>query len=80
MKTKTKTEVIKMEKANNSIETEIAVIKKDIEVIRDNHLTHIEKDMNMIHRKVDKIDARLWWFAGIIIAATVGPLIAGMIT
>lgn len=57
---------------------EIALIKKDIATIKDNHLHHIEKDVSEIKKNVDRIDARLWWFAGIIIAATVGPLLAGM--
>lgn len=70
--------VIKMEQ--DEVKTEIALIKQDINTIKDNHLAHIEKDMNRIHTKVDKIDNRLWWIAGIIIAATVGPLIAGMFT
>jgi hypothetical protein len=70
--------VIRMEQ--DEVKTEIALIKKDINTIKDNHLAHIEKDMNRIHTKVDKIDSRLWMIAGIIIAATVGPLIAGMFT
>lgn len=57
---------------------EIALIKKDIATIKDNHLHHIEKDVSEIKNQVEKIDSRLWWFAGIIIAATVGPLLAGM--
>ena len=71
--------VIEM-KQDDNVHTEIALIKKDINTIKDNHLAHIEKDMNRIHTKVDKIDNRLWWLAGIIIAATVGPLIAGLFT
>lgn len=70
--------VIKMKQ--DEVKTEIALIKQDINTIKDNHLAHIEKDMNRIHQKVDKIDTRLWMIAGIIIAATVGPLIAGMFT
>ena len=57
---------------------EIELIKRDISTIKDNHLHHIEKDVSEIKRQVEKIDSRLWWFAGIIIAATVGPLLAGM--
>lgn len=64
----------------HTVDKEIALIKQDINTIKDNHLAHIEKDMNKIHSKVDKIDNRLWWLAGIIIAATVGPLIAGLFT
>ena len=58
-----------------STETEIALIKRDIEVIRDNHLHHLKEDVERVERKVDRIDTRLWMIAGIIIAATVGPLI-----
>lgn len=72
--------VIKMVEQDDNVHTEIALIKRDINTIKDNHLAHIEKDMNRIHQKVDKIDNRLWWFAGIIIVATVGPLIAGLFT
>lgn len=77
METKT-AKVIKMEQ--DEVKVEIALIKQDINTIKDNHLAHIEKDMNRIHNKVDKIDTRLWMIAGIIIAATVGPLIAGLFT
>ena len=69
-----------IEMKQDEVKTEIALIKQDINTIKDNHLAHIEKDMNRIHTKVDKIDNRLWWLAGIIIAATVGPLIAGLFT
>ena len=61
-----------------STETEIALIKRDIEVIRDNHLHHLKEDVERVERKVDRIDTRLWMIAGIIIAATVGPLIGNL--
>ena len=71
--------VIKMAE-QDSVDVEIAVIKTTLDRLEHNHIAHIEKDMNRIHEKVDKIDTRLWMIAGIIIAATVGPLIAGMFT
>ena len=70
--------VIRMEQ--DEVKTEIALIKQDINTIKDNHLAHIEKDIDQIHKKVDKIDNRLWALAAIIIAATVGPLLAGLFT
>lgn len=76
IKTKEKASVIGQPR---STDTEIALIKKDIETIKDNHLAHIEKDMNKMSTKIDRIDNRLWWLAGIIIVATVGPLIGNMI-
>ena len=72
--------VIKMVEQDDDVKVEIALIKQDINTIKDNHLAHIEKDINRIHTKVDKIDTRLWAIAAIIIMATVGPLIAGMLT
>ena len=66
-----------------TVDTEIALIKHDIKSIRDEtniHNKQTEKDFASIHKKIDKIDNRLWWLAGIIIAATVGPLIAGLFT
>lgn len=63
-----------------SIETEVEVIKKDIEVIKTNHLAHIEKDVNNINKKVDKLDARMWWVLGLLVAGTVGPMLANLFT
>lgn len=63
-----------------SIETEVEVIKKDIEVIKTNHLAHIEKDVNNINKKVDKLDARMWWVLGLLVAGTVGPMLAKLFT
>lgn len=62
---------------------DIELIKHDIKNIRKETNTHnrqTEKDFALIHKKIDKLDNRLWWIAGIIIAATMGPLIAGIIT
>jgi polyhydroxyalkanoate synthesis regulator phasin len=63
----------------NSTDTEIAIIKKDIETIRDNHLHHMKEDIEKIEKKVDKIDNRIWWVLGILVASTVGTLLANML-
>ncbi len=60
------------------VDTEIALIKKDIQVMKDNHLYHIEKDMEKIHTKVDKLDNRLWWVLGILIVSTIGTMLTNM--
>lgn len=59
--------------------TEIELIKKDIETIRDNHLVHLAEDIDRVEKKVDKIDARIWWVLGILVASTIGTLLANMI-
>ena len=65
-------------KKDNDIE--IALIQQELSVIKDNHLKHLKEDVEKIDKKVDKISDRLWWFAGIIIIATVGPLIGSLFT
>lgn len=60
-------------------DTEIALIKRDVENIRDNHLHHMKQDIDRIERKVDKIDNRIWWVLGILVASTAGTMIANML-
>ena len=51
---------------------DIAVIKNDISTIKNNHLKHIEADVN-------KIDKRLWMII-IIALGTLGTTLMGVIT
>ena len=64
----------------------IQIIQNDLDIIKNNHLKHIEDDMDSINKKVDKLDekidkkidkmdGRLWWIIGILIAATLIPMI-----
>jgi len=68
---------------------DIELIKESIITIKDNHLKHIEDDMKGINskvdkldtkldKKIDKMDSRLWWIMGILIAATIVPMIKDM--
>lgn len=43
--------------------------------IKDNHLEHMKQDIDKLDRKVDKMDARLWWILAILVGATLVPLI-----
>ena len=66
-----------------SIETEVALIKHDVNAIKEStreHNAKTDRDFELIHKKIDKIDNRLWWLGGVIIVATVGPLIGSLIT
>ena len=58
---------------------DIEVIKVDIKSIRTETNTHnrqTEKEFAMLHKKIDKIDTRIYAIAGLIIATTVGKMIA----
>lgn len=47
--------------------------------IRDNHLEHMKQDMDKLDKKVDKMDARLWWILAILVGATLIPVITNLI-
>jgi hypothetical protein len=50
------------------VETEVKIIRHDIETIKDNHLAHMKKD-------IDKIDMRLWAILIILVGSTLIPVI-----
>ena len=50
---------------------DIAEIKSDIRNIKDNHLYHIERDMEKQSKMIEKMDARLWWVLGILVVGVV---------
>ena len=60
-------------------DTEIALLKKDVAEIKDNHLSHMKDDIDRIERKVDKIDNRIWWVLGILVSTQVASMIANML-
>jgi len=51
----------------NQNTVDILLMKKDISEIKNNHLKHIEED-------IKKIDGRLWWIVGLILASLMGTL------
>tara|TARA_X000001382_G_C3170401_1_gene179269 strand:+ start:1403 stop:1615 length:213 start_codon:yes stop_codon:yes gene_type:complete len=48
----------------------IREIRTDLKIIKNNHLAHIEKDMDKQSQKIEKMDARLWWVLGLLVAST----------
>ena len=53
----------------------IREIRTDIKIIKENHLKHIEKDMEKQTKIIDKLDNRLWWVLGLLIASTVAGML-----
>lgn len=47
--------------------------------IRDNHLAHMQEDIDKLDSKIDRMDARLWWILAILVGATIVPLIAKLV-
>jgi hypothetical protein len=50
---------------------DIVDIKHSINTIRDNHLRHLEADMAKQSKAIEKIDNRIWWILGLLVASTV---------
>jgi len=76
IKTAKKTE--RIEKMTKDTDTEIALLKRDVETIRDNHLAHMAEDIDKLDKKIDKIDNRIWAILGLLIASVLAPMIANM--
>jgi len=54
-------------------------LAKEIEIIKTNHLAHMAEDIDKLDRKVDKMDARLWWILAILVGATLLPIITDLV-
>lgn len=50
---------------------DIAEIKTDLRIIKDNHLAHLEADMGKQSSKLDSMDRRLWWVLTLLVATSV---------
>jgi hypothetical protein len=46
-------------------------IKHSIDVIKDNHLHHLEADMCKQTKSIEKIENKVWWVLGLLVASTV---------
>ena len=55
---------------------DIGESKQSIETIKNNHLYHIEKDMERQTKQIEKIDNRIWWVLGILVVSTVIGMIS----
>jgi hypothetical protein len=50
---------------------DIVDIKHSIDVIKDNHLHHLEADMCKQTKSIEKIENKVWWVLGLLVASTV---------
>ncbi len=69
---------LKMDKME--VENSIELIKKDIDIIKNNHLHHLEKDVRAIDGKVDRMDQRIWLLLIFLIGSILLPIIKTIIS
>jgi hypothetical protein len=56
---------VELEKLNTEtrltqVEVDTKLIRSDITTIKNNHLKHIEKSMDSMDKKIEKLDTRIW--------------------
>jgi len=56
---------------------DIREINHSIEVIKNNHLAHLEKDMDKQSKLLEKLDMRLWYILGLLVMAMLASLFGG---
>ena len=54
-------------------------LAREIDIIKNNHLTHMAEDIDRVESKVDKIDNRIWAILIILCGATFMPLLIDFI-
>ena len=60
-----------IEEQTNKNKDDITDIKNSIDTIKNNHLHHIEKDMEKQSKAIEKIDQRIWAVLIILVVSTV---------
>ena len=66
----------------NKNKIDIEIIKNDVRNLKEStnyHNSKTDDEFKNLHRKIDRIDNRLWAIAGLVIATTVGTWIADML-
>ena len=62
----------------HELDKKVSVIENDIRTIKDNHLAHIEKDMDTVLAKLEQMDSRMFGLLTAslcILVAAVGALV-----
>ena len=69
---KTELEKAKTDVRITQLEIDTKIIRSDISIIKSNHLKHIEKSMDSMDKKIEKLDTRVWaiLFSIVILAAS----------
>jgi hypothetical protein len=57
----------------------IKELAREIQIIKENHLRHLAEDIDRVEKKVNGLDARLWWVLAILVGATVVPMLAKLV-
>ena len=51
----------------------------EVKTIKDNHLTHMQQDIDTIEKKIEKMDSRVWAILILLVGAVVLPAVVNFI-
>lgn len=54
-------------------------LASEVKVIKDNHLKHMQEDIDTIEKKIEKMDARVWAILLLLVGAVVLPAVVNFI-
>ena len=52
----------------------------EVKTIKDNHLVHMQQDIDNIEMKIEKMDSRVWAILILLVGAVVLPAVVNFIT
>lgn len=54
-------------------------LAQEIKVIKDNHLKHMQEDIDNVEKKLEKMDTRVWAILLLLVGAVVLPAFVGFV-
>lgn len=54
-------------------------LAKELELIKENHLKHMQEDIDKVEKKLEKMDARVWAILLLLVGAVVLPAFVSFI-
>jgi hypothetical protein len=54
-------------------------LAQDIKLIKENHLAHMQDDIDQIEKKIEKMDSRVWAILLLLVGAVVIPAVINFV-
>jgi hypothetical protein len=55
-------------------------LAKELDIIKNNHLTHMAEDIDKVEKKIEKMDARVWAILLLLVGAVVLPAVVNFVS
>lgn len=54
-------------------------LAKELDVIKNNHLKHMQEDIDLVEKKIEKMDNRVWAILILLVGAVVLPALVNFV-